>query len=143
MADEQKLEQVFLNIMLNAIEAMATQKNKSGMLTVCTRGIDKNNLPLVEVSFVDNGPGIPEKDLDKIFTPFFTTKMRGSGLGLSVAQRIVNEHRGLIMVNSQPNITTRFTIHLPFENGDQTLENSISNFDFRISDIIPQSVIRN
>ncbi|MDI6782704.1 MAG: cache domain-containing protein [bacterium] len=168
MADEQKLEQVFLNIMLNAIEAMATRQNKSdsrirgndvilrgndvilrgndvipakagtkskiniaetGILKICTRGIEKNNLPFIEVAFADNGPGIPEKDLDKIFTPFFTTKMRGSGLGLSVAQRIVNEHHGLIMVTSQPNITTQFTIQLPFENGVQSGENSNSNFN--------------
>jgi signal transduction histidine kinase len=122
MADEQKLEQVFLNIMLNAIEALATQENKSGALTVCTHWIEKNELPFVEVSFADNGPGIPEKDFDKIFTPFFTTKMRGSGLGLSVAKRIINEHHGLIMVQSQPYITTQFTIHLPFTNGVKSSE---------------------
>ncbi|MFB3895777.1 MAG: ATP-binding protein [bacterium] len=115
LADEQKLEQVFLNIVLNALEAMATQKTKSGALTISTNRIEKNHTEYIEIIFEDNGPGILAKDLDKIFAPFFTTKMRGSGLGLSVAQRIINEHHGIILVDSEPQIKTRFTILLPMK----------------------------
>jgi signal transduction histidine kinase len=115
LADEQKLEQVFLNIVLNALEAMSTQKGKFGSLTISTSRIEKNHTEYIEITFEDTGPGILAKDLDKIFAPFFTTKMRGSGLGLSVAQRIINEHHGIILVDSEPQIKTRFTILLPMK----------------------------
>ena len=117
LADEQKLEQVFLNIALNAIESLVIPEGKCGTLTIATRRFEKNNLEYVEIKFEDNGPGIASKDLDKIFTPFFTTKMRGSGLGLSVAQRIINEHHGIITVNSKPHKSTLFLIQLPVKNG--------------------------
>jgi signal transduction histidine kinase len=141
-ADEQKLEQVFLNIVINSIEATAAQKNKPGKLTIRTRGIENNGvgsvsndagttaivsgtnisnsdpvrINLIEISFEDNGPGIKPVNLDNIFTPFFTTKMRGTGLGLAVAQRIVKEHHGVILVNSKLTEQTRFVVQLPVEN---------------------------
>ncbi|MCX7918854.1 MAG: cache domain-containing protein [bacterium] len=126
MADEQKLEQVFLNIVLNAIEAMALQKTGQRTLTIATRTFTKHTIEYVEISFEDTGPGIVAKDLDKIFTPFFTTKMRGSGLGLSVAQRIINEHHGIITVESQPEVKTKFVIQLPVKNGVQQYAKSIN-----------------
>jgi two-component system nitrogen regulation sensor histidine kinase GlnL len=72
---------------------------------------------MVTVEIQDNGPGIPEDQIDRIFTPFFTTKTRGCGLGLAICQKIINEHQGSLRVNSRPDQGTTFTISLPLKRG--------------------------
>jgi PAS domain S-box-containing protein len=109
-ADAERLVQCFMALMLNAMDAM----NSRGVLTVRTR---RNPLRSDEVlaEFIDTGTGIRQEDLPKIFEPFFTTKPqgRGTGLGLSVAYGIVEEHRGRIEVESQMGVGTNFKVFLP------------------------------
>ncbi len=96
--DYRALEQVFTNLINNAIEAMETS---GGMLSVkirhATEGEEQAHL---EVSISDTGPGIPAELREKIFEPFFTTKQHGTGLGLAIVKRIVTAHKGSIFVNS-------------------------------------------
>src|SRR5882672_4521265 len=109
-ADAERLVQCFMALMLNAMDAM----NARGVLTVRTqRNPHRSDEILVE--FMDTGTGIRQEDLPKIFEPFFTTKPqgRGTGLGLSVAYGIVEEHRGRIEVESQMGVGTNFKVFLP------------------------------
>ncbi|MGA9755680.1 MAG: ATP-binding protein [Desulfobaccales bacterium] len=107
--DQAQLQQVFLNIVNNAIDAIG----KDGEITINTRAITKNNEICVEIS--DNGPGIPKDVLQKIFDPFFTTKEvgKGTGLGLSISYSIIEKLGGRIMVASEEGHGTIFTIYLP------------------------------
>jgi two-component system NtrC family sensor kinase len=112
--DSNLMEQVFMNIILNAVDSM----KGSGTLTVKTRKASN----WVEVDFVDSGYGIPEQILDKIFDPFFTTKDStegtGMGLGLAVSYGIVKNHNGDIAVTSRPGSGTTFTVRLPLDGAD-------------------------
>jgi len=105
IADSELLKQVFLNICKNAIEAM----ENSGSLTIVER-IDEHH---IHIEVQDTGPGIPNYLLDKIFDPFFTTKENGTGLGLSVCQRIIHDMGGQIRVRSK-SFGTAFTISIPY-----------------------------
>lgn len=110
--DREQIKQVFLNILLNAIEA--TPEN--GQITVKTRSFSKPGGDLyAQIEITDTGKGIPEEYLEDIFNPFFTTKSKGSGLGLSISSQIVQEHRGYISVESQMNKGTSFFINLPLK----------------------------
>ncbi|MFA5139523.1 MAG: PAS domain S-box protein [Elusimicrobiota bacterium] len=103
--DADAVRQVLWNIILNALEAM---KGK-GRLNVATEAKDGSAL----VHVTDSGPGIPKKQLSKIFQPFHTTKRQGTGLGLPVADRIVAAHGGRILVETQPGLGAKFSIQLP------------------------------
>ncbi len=115
MADETLLKQAFLNIMLNAAEAMP----EGGDLAISTRlspaGAAGSRPEWVEVVFDDTGPGIGEEDLGRIFDPFFTTKTDGTGLGLAITHRIIENHHGTIRVMSQRGKGTTFVVTLPLE----------------------------
>ena len=104
---EYKLQQVFLNLFLNARDAMP----KGGWLTIVTRG--GGEMAAIEVA--DTGSGIPPDHLSRIYDPFFTTKDigRGTGLGLSITYGIVQEHGGTITCESGVGQGTRFTLTLP------------------------------
>lgn len=106
MADEELLHQAFLNIMLNAGQAMP----EGGKITVTT---ERDEPGIVKVSISDTGIGIPAEDLDKIFKLYYTTKPDGSGIGLSLAYRIVQLHDGLIDVVSQVGHGTSVIVQLP------------------------------
>ena len=106
--DADQLRQVFSNLILNAAQAMPN----GGTLTLATRSLGPGKGCQVEIS--DTGRGIPREHLEKIFTPFFTTKDNGSGLGLSVSYGIVKDHGGDIQVESTPS-GTRFSIVIPME----------------------------
>jgi two-component system NtrC family sensor kinase len=110
-SDSTQLQQVFLNILNNAIDAIG----KDGEILIRTSFIAKNNAVAIELS--DNGPGIPKEALNKIFDPFFTTKEvgKGTGLGLSISYSIVEKLGGRIMVASQEGEGTTFTIYLPMD----------------------------
>lgn len=103
----QQLNQVFMNMLVNAAQAM----EKTGEIKVKTRHVEDN----IEITISDNGPGIPEKSLAKIFDPFFTTKDvgKGTGLGLHIAKDIVKKHNGTINVESKIGEGTTFTIQIP------------------------------
>jgi signal transduction histidine kinase len=108
--DREQMKQVFLNVLLNAIEA--TPEN--GAITVRTRSFTKpGGERFLQVEFTDTGCGIPTESLEEIFTPFFTTKTKGSGLGLSISNQIVQDHKGYIDVESQSNKGSSFFINLP------------------------------
>lgn len=96
--DYRALEQVFTNLINNAIEAMETS---GGMLSIKIRNATEGEEQAhIEVSISDTGPGIPAELREKIFEPFFTTKQHGTGLGLAIVKRIVTAHKGSIYVNS-------------------------------------------
>ncbi|RSK26711.1 PAS domain-containing sensor histidine kinase [Bacillus sp. HMF5848] len=101
-----QIKQVFINIVKNAIEAM----NKGGALTATVK---KDEINKVQIIFTDEGPGIPEEKIKKLGEPFYTTKERGTGLGLMVSYKIIEEHDGVIDVYSVLNEGTTFTITLP------------------------------
>jgi signal transduction histidine kinase/ActR/RegA family two-component response regulator len=109
-ADAGQLQQVFLNIILNA-EVEMIQAHGKGNLSVKTERIDNT----IRVSFKDDGPGIPKKNLDKIFDPFFTTREvgQGAGLGLSVCHGIISQHRGKIYAQSRLGKGATFFVELP------------------------------
>jgi signal transduction histidine kinase len=119
LADTTQLQQVFSNLVLNAIQAMP--KGGTVTLELCrerTQPPDAVGGPEREyhrISVQDEGEGIPEKDLERLFEPFFTTKNagEGTGLGLSIAQGIIREHGGWIEVASRPGQGSRFSIFLP------------------------------
>jgi signal transduction histidine kinase len=111
LLDADQMKQVFLNIFLNAFEAI---KNR-GRISVTSRDIKKNGMAYVQVEISDSGQGIPEKILEHIFDPFFTTKKKGGGLGLSISHQIVQEHNGFIEVESRAKKGTTFTITIPCE----------------------------
>jgi len=107
-----ELREVFLNIIFNAQSVMP----KGGVITIETKSIDGGSF--VEVIFRDNGPGISEQIIDKIFTPFFSTRRPKSlGLGLAICQRIISSHNGIIKVNSKIGEGAEFIIRLPAAKG--------------------------
>lgn len=105
IADPDQLKQVFLNLVTNAVQAMGED---GGSITITT-GSDGD---YVQTVFEDTGPGIAEDDLPKVFDPFFTKRAEGTGLGLTIVHRIIDEHDGHIEVSSSPE-GTRFTVSLP------------------------------
>ena len=111
LLDKKLLEEVFLNIILNAIEAMP----KGGKLTISV--YTEQNGDEVVINFTDTGVGILEGNLDKIFEPFFTTKKDGTGFGLSLVRRIVELHKGKIDVKSKLDYGTEVKIILPSYKG--------------------------
>ncbi len=110
--DTERIKQVFLNLLLNAIQAMPS----GGAVAVAIRATAVKGCPHVEVEVADTGTGIPPEHVDKLFTPFFTTKgHEGSGLGLLTCHQVVDEHRGLIHVQSEIGRGTTFTVKLPID----------------------------
>ncbi len=110
-ADMDKLRQVFWNLFKNAVEA----SEPGGHIEIITEPEPFSPLDhteFVQVHIVDYGVGIPRKTLPKIFDPFFTTKNEGTGLGLTICQRIVEEHQGRMQVSSEPGKGTKFTVRL-------------------------------
>jgi signal transduction histidine kinase len=114
-ADAEQLLQVFLNLSLNALQAMP----QGGRLVIST-GLRRATrrgaaAAFLEIRFRDTGVGIPPGDLKNLFIPFFTTKEKGTGLGLPISQRIIENHGGTIEVRSQPGEGATFTVLLPVE----------------------------
>lgn len=116
--DGHQLEQAFVNLLLNALEAMG----QDGTLTVTTETTRPQSTPTqpreaegprLLVTIKDTGAGISQQNMERLFEPFFTTKPEGTGLGLAITQRIIHEHRGVITVASQPGQGTTFQISLP------------------------------
>lgn len=115
--DNYQIEQAFVNLLLNGVEAI----NASGSLTVTTELIADGEGQIREgeprrwmrVQFADTGGGITPENMKHLFEPFFTTKQNGTGLGLAVTRRIIEEHNGTIQVDSHPGKGTTFTVLLP------------------------------
>ena len=111
--NSQKIEQVFVNLLVNASHAM--REGVKGLITIRTRRENKDLVVEVE----DNGVGMNQKTMKQIFDPFFTTKRAkgGTGLGLAIAYRIIEEHGGTISVTSEPGRGAKFTIRIPVQSG--------------------------
>jgi signal transduction histidine kinase len=110
VGDLRALEQVWNNLINNAIQAM---DETGGTLTVKIRPVvAPDGSPRVEVSVTDTGPGIPEEVRERIFEPFYTTKRTGTGLGLAITKQIITAHKGAITVSSIPGGTV-FQVQLP------------------------------
>lgn len=115
--DSDLLHRAIFNLVLNAAQALG----EGGAVRVSLRAATPDTVPggvvpesgAVLLVIEDNGPGMPADVRDRIFTPFFTTKPRGSGLGLPVVHRAIDAHRGVVLVDSSPGSGTRFTIILP------------------------------
>ena len=107
LADRANLQQVFVNILLNSIDAISD----GGEITVTVEvdGAEEK----VAITFADNGPGIPQENLSKIFSPFFTTKNEGTGLGLSICHRVVDSHKGKLSAANLPQGGAKFIVSLP------------------------------
>jgi signal transduction histidine kinase len=103
--EENKLRQSFLNLMLNAVESL----EGDGEIRIGLRCVNNNYIITVK----DNGKGIPEDELERIFEPFYTTKEGGSGLGLPIVKSIIERHGGYISIHSQESEGTTVTIELP------------------------------
>ena len=124
LVDESKIEQVFVNIFLNAIQSMP----EGGVIEISCRNEKVgygSSVPLAEgeyivISVKDRGIGIPDEHLGKIFDPYFTTKQIGSGLGLATAHSIVNNHGGYIGVESEPGKGSIFHIYIPASTANVT-----------------------
>ncbi len=115
LGDEGQLKQVFLNIFRNSVESCA----RTPKVRIITRMpsdvhvVEQAGAKMVAIEVTDNGSGIKKEDLEKVFTPFFTTKKKGSGLGLSISLKIIKEHRGFLNIDSQPGRGTSVKIYLP------------------------------
>jgi len=119
MADAGQLQQVFLNIIMNAETEMRIAHGE-GKLLIKTEAIDDT----IRISFKDNGPGIAKENVERIFDPFFTTKKvsKGTGLGLSICHGIISEHNGQIYAKSKLGQGATFTVELPIIPEEKQLE---------------------
>jgi signal transduction histidine kinase len=104
-ADQNLVSQVLINLVKNALEAL---ENTAGGRILIRADIGNDMHP--EICVIDNGPGIPEENLDEIFVPFFTTRRSGSGIGLSISRQIMRVHGGNLKVRSVPGKETIFCL---------------------------------
>lgn len=118
--DPHQLRQIFTNLLTNAFEAMTGEGRVEITATVLAAeeevavGSDVHAVPMIQVEVADNGPGVPPDVMEKMFSPFFTTKPQGSGLGLAIVRKIVDAHDGRIDVSGRPEQRgTRFRVTLP------------------------------
>jgi two-component system cell cycle sensor histidine kinase/response regulator CckA len=134
-ADEGQLSQVVNNLVINAVQAMP----EGGTVRISCENTElgeASGMPLppgkyVKVSVTDRGVGIPPEHLKKVFDPYFTTKEKGSGLGLATSYSIIKRHDGHISVESQPNLGTTFSFLLPASTADIRPEAVVEHRSFR------------
>ena len=120
--DDEKLTQVVLNLVKNALEAVAERSDpvitlETSVATFRLRTPAGRTRPLARVSIQDNGPGIPEAMLARLFTPFSTSKPHGTGLGLAISRRIVEAHGGRIEVRNRAGGGAEANVYIPLEVG--------------------------
>jgi two-component system nitrogen regulation sensor histidine kinase GlnL len=117
--DPHQLRQLFTNLLTNAFEALGGKGRVTLTATQLapeeepTAGAETHAGPMLQIEVADNGPGVPADVIDRIFSPFFTTKAQGSGLGLAIVRKIVDAHDGRIDVESKAETGTRFRVTLP------------------------------
>ncbi|KAF0817427.1 MULTISPECIES: sensor histidine kinase [unclassified Cytobacillus] len=107
--DTNKIKQVLINIIKNALEACEEVHAGDGEVSITA----KSNSQQTEIIIEDNGPGMTEETINKLFLPFYTTKEKGTGIGLSICRKIIEEHKGRIAVNSRLSQGSVFIIELP------------------------------
>jgi PAS domain S-box-containing protein len=128
--DEELLKQVFLNLILNAIQAMPNGGNLHIVIKVCDKRRAEEDIDdsKVEIKFIDNGIGIPDKYIKKIFDPFFSTREGGTGLGLVIVHNIVDIHGGSIDVESSNNRGTIFNLTFPLISDSEFQYSEVNSF---------------
>ena len=109
LCDTDRLQQAFLNILLNAIQSMP----EGGKIKIFTRKSTTKDIPIIQIGFVDTGDGINDGTIKKVFEPFFTTKDDGTGLGLAIVRKIIELHEGRINIFSGPEKGTTIMVSLP------------------------------
>jgi signal transduction histidine kinase len=109
LGDRIQLQQVILNLVVNAIDAMADMPSENRIISIRTSRVED----FAELSVSDRGSGIPEEKLKEVFEPFFTNKSQGMGMGLSIARTIIEAHHGLISARNQVHGGASFRIRLP------------------------------
>jgi signal transduction histidine kinase len=114
-ADPVSIRQVLHNLIKNALEAIGAY----GLVELSVRGVRKNNTDFVEIALYDDGPGIKEEQIEKIFEPYVTTKAKGTGLGLAIVKKIIEEHGGAIWIDTNRKVGAGFIIQLPACNSEQ------------------------
>jgi PAS domain S-box-containing protein len=123
--DYNQMEQVFLNIILNSIQIVSDYGNiriETDITEMCIDPQSGKPVDTLRIAILDDGPGIPDDMLEKVFHPFFTTKSEGTGLGLCISQRLVEEHQGKIEIESEIGRGTAISIFLPFIRSGISLE---------------------
>jgi two-component system nitrogen regulation sensor histidine kinase GlnL len=120
LGDQEKLTQVLLNLVRNALDAVAGVRDptvvlETGVAPLRIRSASGRTRPLARVSVQDNGPGIPEPMLHRLFTPFATSKPHGTGLGLAISRRIVEAHGGRIEVKNRLGGGAEATLYAPLD----------------------------
>jgi signal transduction histidine kinase len=108
-ADSDMLYQAFLNILINAMQAMP----EGGKIHVAIQSTDNT----VKIFFEDDGEGIPQDLMEKIWDPFFTTKAKGTGLGLGIVKNIIESHSGSVQISAKPGAGARVKVELPVKQG--------------------------
>ncbi len=116
--DKGRLRQLLHNVVKNAIDAI--KDGQGSMLQISTRCVQETETEYVELSFQDDGPGFPESNIGNIFEPYVTTKPKGTGLGLAIVKKIVDEHGGLIHVESPQEGGARIVIRFPMSTASVT-----------------------
>jgi len=107
LCEEDKLKQVFINLLKNSIEAMP----KGGLITVQSKKVDNK----LYIELIDQGNGIPQEQLERLGEPFYTTKENGTGLGLMISYKIIEDHNGHMKIDSKVGEGTKITIILPIK----------------------------
>lgn len=107
--EPEKIRQVLLNLMINATQAIEA----TGKITVACHQVSNSSGDYGIFTVADTGPGIPSTELDRIFTPFHTTKENGTGLGLAIVRKLIDFHGGVINIKSEVGVGTTFEIFLP------------------------------
>lgn len=108
LCDVKQIERVLLNLLFNAVEAA----EEGGQVSLSFRGVLENGY-LAELAVIDDGPGIPEDQIQQVFNPFFTTKDNGTGLGLAIVHRLIESHGGTVSATNLPHGGAMFTLRLP------------------------------
>ena len=116
LADSIQIQQVILNLMRNAIEAMSATPAEQRLLIVRTSA---SEAAMVEIAVSDNGPPMELTDAERLFEPFFTTKPEGMGMGLSISRSIIEDHRGRLRGAPNPDRGATFKVTLPVNPGDE------------------------
>ena len=113
-ADDGRIRQLLHNLIKNASEAMIEVDEPAVMFT--TQRLRENDFDMIEIKIIDNGPGLPESMKGELFEPYVTNKPKGSGLGLAVVKKIVEEHGGVIQAENNEKGGACFTLHFPLDN---------------------------
>jgi len=107
--DPVSIRQVLHNLIKNALEAIGAL----GLIEISLRRVQKNNTDFIEIALYDNGSGIKDEQIEKIFEPYVTTKAKGTGLGLAIVKKIIEEHGGAIWIDTSRKVGAGFIIQLP------------------------------